>query len=358
MAEEITDAGMLINQAKQAILAKNAALARNLAEQALALDPNSSDARLILAGLSEPAASAKLLQEVLDKDPNNPTAYAAMRWSSSRTREQTAAQWAPAAVAASAAATTPALESAPAVQPSPAARKRPAWAWPVLMAVAALIIFGLYSVGIIPDRPVAGAQFLIKNNNAELIKPSLTPTNTPTPTNTSTLTPTPTPTNTPTNTPTPTPTNTPTATPTPTETPVPTVEVTPYVYEPDIPAVVEPLGDKWIDINLSQQILYAYEGDKLVDWFWVSTGLPNTPTVTGTYKVWVKLLYDDMSGPNYYLPDVPYVMYFYKGYGIHGTYWHSNFGYPMSHGCVNMETSQAGWLYNWAFVGIPVNVHY
>ena len=65
-----------------------------------------------------------------------------------------------------------------------------------------------------------------------------------------------------------------------------------------------------------------------------------------------------MAGLDYYLPDVPYVMYFYKGYGIHGTYWHSNFGNPMSRGCVNMETSEAGWLYNWAFVGIPVNVHY
>ena len=86
--------------------------------------------------------------------------------------------------------------------------------------------------------------------------------------------------------------------------------------------------------------------------------MPNTPTVTGTYYVYIKLLYDDMTGPGYYLPDVPYVMYFYSGYGIHGTYWHSNFGYPMSHGCVNMETSQAGWLYNWAFVGIPINVHY
>ena len=192
MAEQITDAGMLINQAKQAILAKNAALARNLAEQALALDPNSSDARLILAGLSEPAASARLLQEVLDKDPNNPTAYAAMRWSSTRTREQSAAQWAPAAVAGSTASTAPAPEPAPAAQPLLAARKRPAWAWPVLLTVAALIIFGLYSIGIIPDRPVAGAQFLIKNNNAELVKPSLTPTNTATRNNTANFSPTPT----------------------------------------------------------------------------------------------------------------------------------------------------------------------
>jgi lipoprotein-anchoring transpeptidase ErfK/SrfK len=64
-----------------------------------------------------------------------------------------------------------------------------------------------------------------------------------------------------------------------------------------------------------------------------------------------------MAGPGYYLPDVPYTMYFYRGYGIHGTYWHSNFGTPMSHGCVNMQTDEAGWMFNWASVGTLVNVH-
>ena len=58
------------------------------------------------------------------------------------------------------------------------------------------------------------------------------------------------------------------------------------------------------------------------------------------------------------LPNVPYTMYFYKGYGIHGTYWHHNFGHPMSHGCVNMRTSDAAWLFNWASVGTPVVTHY
>jgi lipoprotein-anchoring transpeptidase ErfK/SrfK len=51
-------------------------------------------------------------------------------------------------------------------------------------------------------------------------------------------------------------------------------------------------------------------------------------------------------------------MYFYKGYGIHGTYWHNNFGVPMSHGCVNMRTSDAGWLYYWASEGTLVHVQY
>jgi len=51
-------------------------------------------------------------------------------------------------------------------------------------------------------------------------------------------------------------------------------------------------------------------------------------------------------------------MYFYEGYSLHGTYWHHNFGHPMSHGCVNMRTSDAAWLYNWASVGTLVNIHY
>jgi lipoprotein-anchoring transpeptidase ErfK/SrfK len=65
-----------------------------------------------------------------------------------------------------------------------------------------------------------------------------------------------------------------------------------------------------------------------------------------------------MSGPGYYLPAVPYVMYFYKDYGIHGTYWHNNFGTPMSHGCVNMSIPDSEWVYNFSSVGTVVNVHY
>ena len=88
----------------------------------------------------------------------------------------------------------------------------------------------------------------------------------------------------------------------------------------------------------------------------VSTGLPATPTVQGDYNVYVKYAAQTMSGPGYYLPDVPWVMYFYSGYGIHGTYWHNNFGQPMSHGCVNLPTPEAEWFYNWAEVGTPVHV--
>jgi LysM repeat protein len=115
---------------------------------------------------------------------------------------------------------------------------------------------------------------------------------------------------------------------------------------------------RWIDIDLSAQRLTAYAGDAPVRSTLVSTGLARTPTPTGRYRIYVKYGSTLMSGPGYYLPNVPYVMYFLRGYGIHGTYWHSNFGHPMSHGCVNLPTSEAQWLYNWASVGTLVNIHY
>jgi hypothetical protein len=60
-----------------------------------------------------------------------------------------------------------------------------------------------------------------------------------------------------------------------------------------------------------------------------------------------------MTGDGYYLPDVPYTMYFYGGYALHGTYWHDNFGQPMSHGCVNLETGNAEKLFEWAEPALP-----
>jgi lipoprotein-anchoring transpeptidase ErfK/SrfK len=140
----------------------------------------------------------------------------------------------------------------------------------------------------------------------------------------------------------------------------PTSEYVAPTAAPNIPPVVAGSGDgvHWIDVDLSQQRLYAYAGDTLVNSFLASTGTWQTPTVTGSYKVWVKLRSSDMTGPGYYLPDVPWVMYFYKDYGIHGTYWHNNFGTPMSHGCVNLSIPDAEWVYNFSSVGTVVNVHY
>ena len=112
-------------------------------------------------------------------------------------------------------------------------------------------------------------------------------------------------------------------------------------------------GEKWIEVNLTTQQVTAWEGNQPVYNFVVSTGLPNTPTVLGEYNIYWKLEATLMAGPNYYLPEVPYTMYFFRGYGLHGTYWHSNFGQPMSHGCVNLETGNAQTLFEWADPVIP-----
>ncbi len=117
-------------------------------------------------------------------------------------------------------------------------------------------------------------------------------------------------------------------------------------------------GQRWIDVNLSAQTLTAYQGDTPVFSASISGGLPGTPTVVGRFAIYTKLTSTRMTGPGYDLPNVPYTMYFYRGYAIHGTYWHNNFGYPMSHGCVNMRTQDAAWVFNWASIGTPVVTHY
>ncbi|KKP93970.1 MAG: hypothetical protein UR98_C0001G0055 [Parcubacteria group bacterium GW2011_GWA1_36_12] len=121
-------------------------------------------------------------------------------------------------------------------------------------------------------------------------------------------------------------------------------------------------GEKWIEVDLSDQRLYMKEGDTAVGNFLVSTG-KWYPTPTGEWRIWTKLRYTRMKGGSkalgtfYDLPNVPFTMYYYKGYGIHGAYWHSDFGTPRSHGCVNMKPDEAGIVYSWANVGTRVVVH-
>lgn len=121
-------------------------------------------------------------------------------------------------------------------------------------------------------------------------------------------------------------------------------------------------GERWIDVNLTTQRLTAYVGQTPVFSTAVSTGIWKYPTVVGTYRIYVKYGSATMSGGSgadyYYLPNVPYVMYFFRGYGLHGTYWHNNFGRPMSHGCVNLSVADAKWLFNFAEVGTKVVTHY
>lgn len=112
--------------------------------------------------------------------------------------------------------------------------------------------------------------------------------------------------------------------------------------------------DRWIRVDLSEQMLIAYKGDQPIRGFVISSGLPGTPTVTGTFRIRTKVRSQTMTGGSpalgtyYNLPNVEWVQYFYDDYGFHGTYWHNNFGNPMSHGCVNMTNADAKWLFDWA----------
>jgi hypothetical protein len=116
--------------------------------------------------------------------------------------------------------------------------------------------------------------------------------------------------------------------------------------------------ERWIEIDLSDQKIYAHNGDKIDYEFLISSG-KWAPTPTGEFRVWIKLRYTKMSGgvpgtgTYYYLPNVPYTQYFYKGFGLHGTYWHNNFGHPMSHGCVNLATPDAERLFYWTSPPVP-----
>lgn len=145
----------------------------------------------------------------------------------------------------------------------------------------------------------------------------------------------------------------------------------------DAPAGVDFIGDApitsvqgapahdghWLLINLAQQHLWAYDGTMLVRELDVSTGLPGTPTPPGSYWIQQRFRSQEMIGPGYDLPGVPFVQYFGNdqlswgaGYSFHGTYWHHNWGHPMSHGCVNLPTDFAEWLWDWAGIGTPAEI--
>ncbi len=400
-------ARLAIQNAQFALQRGQTTEARRLAMEAAQFDPTFEDPWLILATLSSPRASVAYLQHALEINPRSQRAIKGMQWaldrlSQTQEREQLEQKVSPVAEELPAVPPPPPLETTqptpvqlpeepPAqamesfatdadlyrefmeqehsVQPEGKEEDAKAKTQPIkvqtgkkakagkksgqkksrnLTCLTLLVIFVIVAAAVVALW-FALPSWLALTNTASaalpaqvLAKPSLTPTNTATPT--PTLTPTP----------------EPTKTPRPTETPYPTPTDAPYVYPTDVtyPTSSVDASGRWIDVDLTNQMLYAYEDSTLVGSFLVSTGVAAHPTVTGQYYIYVKYTSTLMTGPGYYLPDVPYTMYFYQGYGIHGTYWHNNFGTPMSHGCVNMRTSEAEWLFNWASVGTLVNVHY
>ncbi len=130
-----------------------------------------------------------------------------------------------------------------------------------------------------------------------------------------------------------------------------------------------PLGlahprERWLDVDVHEQVLTAYEGDRPVFATLVSTGrgsgTSEEATPLGEHRVWVKLISSDMDNlekaeaARYYsMQSVPWVMYFQGGYGLHGAFWHDDFGRKRSHGCVNLTPRDAARLFSWTSPRLP-----
>ena len=350
MTPRSTEANNFIQEGYQAFLKGDRSRARRLAQQAAHLAPQQEEPWLLLAAVATPEASLEYLNRALEINPESERARQGMHWAIQRLRENPPQQVNRNQIIIE----QPSAASITRTKPLVAASLIPVLL--VLLAIAAAF-FAWYGTPTISkafssSEPIAISQ-------VEVVKITRTPTATSTFTPTPTFTPTATPTETatPTNTPTETSTPTSTFTPIPTDTPPPPPPPPVVSYSPALPPGVDQ-GERWIDINLTNQTASAFEGKNLIRTFVVSTGTWIHPTVTGAFRIYVKYQYADMAGPGYYLPDVPNVMYFYKGYGLHGTYWHNNFGNPMSHGCVNFTIPDSGWVFNFASVGTVVNVHY
>lgn len=317
----------LLRAARRALEAGDSAEARRLARHAARLAPEDDRAWLYLAAASKPKAGLAYAERAFKLNPRSTRALSAIRWLQDRLSPERPEP-------------EPTKPSLPDEMDLKVAPLSVLGRWsplaPGIVVPALAIVIGLTVwYGNLPAD--AGNPRLA---SAPVAKASYTPTITPTPSIT--------------------PTATPTSTAVPTETPVPTATPTPgpnvswdYVTDP-----IELASEgRWVDVDLSEQRVTAYDGASPIRTFLVSTGTRAHPTVTGQFRVYVKLTSTPMAGPGYYLPGVPYTMYFYRGYALHGTYWHSNFGTPMSHGCVNLRTPEAEWLFNFASVGTLVNIH-
>ena len=124
------------------------------------------------------------------------------------------------------------------------------------------------------------------------------------------------------------------------------------------PDVTPPQGvdnNRWTELDLYQQTLTVYDQGEMVFATLMSSGLDPFFTKPGLFQIFQKLPTETMSSGNpsdyYYLEDVPWTMYFDESRALHGAYWHSFFGYPRSHGCVNLSIADSHWLFDWAREG-------
>ena len=119
--------------------------------------------------------------------------------------------------------------------------------------------------------------------------------------------------------------------------------------------------NRWIDVNLAEQTLAVYDNRELIFATVIASGLEPFWTKPGTFQIFQKKETENMRNNDpsdfYYLDNVPWTMYFDGARALHGAYWRTRFGYPQSHGCVNLSVGDSHWLYNWAVEGDWVYVH-
>lgn len=315
------------------------------AQQAAALAPDQEEPWLWLAAVSGPQASLDYLKRALEINPRSQRARKGMHWAIQRLRETQIPHTIPSAHVAT-------IQTAQIQPDAPRSHHlgRRAVSWLVITSLLIVIFMLLPGKNLLNSMLGMAASFAKEPLvYAQVAFSKATLTSTPTETLVPTATQTPLPTDTPLPTATAAPSETPTLT--PTDTPEPTKDPI-LKYMPDVGK-----NERWVDVDLSDQRTFAYEGKRRIRTFIVSTGVWAHPTITGQFRIYAKYVSAPMWGPDYYLPGVPYTMYFYKGYALHGTYWHNNFGVPMSHGCINLKTEDAEWLFYWADIGTLVNIH-
>jgi hypothetical protein len=127
------------------------------------------------------------------------------------------------------------------------------------------------------------------------------------------------------------------------------------------PALV-PRHARWIHVNLAEQTLTAYEGDRPVFATLVSSGKEGYETPAGLFRIHTKHVtttMDGMAGTDdvYSIEDVPWTMYFHGSYALHAAFWHDRFGRVRSHGCVNLAPEDARWLFRWTTPDVPAHWH-
>ncbi len=127
-------------------------------------------------------------------------------------------------------------------------------------------------------------------------------------------------------------------------------------------------GERWIDVNITKQVLVAYEGTQAVFATLVSTGEAGLgdpektkSTKRGIFRIdrkYISTTMDsDVVGEEFELRDIPYVQYFEGGYALHAAYWHDDFGTPRSHGCINLSPEDARRLFFWTEPKLPPGWH-